>query len=178
MLRNDFDLVLGLKAEFFAQRQIQLQLAKMERDGIAGWKSWWRVEFARFLQRHRDGHEWALKHPLELERAMGAETDELTADFMIKPRYGRCANPILLELEQSDSIEGCITSMAQDIHTVYQRESISLNHRNLWVVGVHPRENKQAVRDTVECVATYHGITLFDVCTRYILHTGYAFTIF
>ena len=179
-LRRDFDFVLGLNGSFFAQRAIQLLLARIERNGILEWESWWQVEFARYLLRHRHRHEWARTHHPERDSARGNKKEKPMADFILKPHNRTNAPSILLELKQSDSVEGCITNMVKDIHTMAQSHSASasLNHKHLWIVGAHPRECKNTVRKTVESVASDYGIRLFDVQTRYILNTGYAFTIF
>jgi predicted urease superfamily metal-dependent hydrolase len=179
MLQRDFDFVLGLKGDFFAQREIQLLLARIERNGTAGWESWWQVEFARFLQQRQHRHEWTRKHHPEGGRTPVNKKKPL-ADFIIKPHDRANAKSILLELKQSDSVEGCITNMAEDLRMMelMTATSASLNHKSLCVVGAHPRECKNAVRKTVESVAAEYGIKLFDVQTRYILNTGYAFTVF
>ena len=174
MLRNDFDFVIDLKKDFFAQRGIQRLLAAIERNGTAGWEPWWQVEFARFLHRHQERHEWTREHHIGIDRTKGALRDKLTADFMIKPRNRSTGGrPILLNLKQGDSVGGCITNMATE-----KMKSVSLSQKSFWMVGVHPRECKNTVRKTVEDVAEEYGIRLFDVQTRYILNTGYAFTVF
>ena len=178
LLRNDFDFVVGLKREFFAQRKIQLLLATMEKNGTTAWETWWQVEFARFLYGHQDKHDWTREHHIEIDHARVTEKDGLIADFMIKPRHHAMARSILLELKQSDSVKTCITNMAKDIRKVDKTKSGAIDQRSFWVVGVHPRENKQVVRRTVKRVATSYGIKIFDVHTRFILNTGLAYTVF
>ena len=178
MLRNDFNFIIDLKRDFFAQRSIQQLLAAIEKNGTAGWEPWWRVEFARFLYRHQHKHEWAREHLIKAGRTKGVLKDKLTADFMIKPRNRAGNRPILIELKQSDSVEGCIANMAENIRSMEKTKSVSGSQRSFWVVGAHPRECKNTVRKTVESVATEYGIEIFDVQTRYILNTGYAFTVF
>jgi hypothetical protein len=97
---------------------------------------------------------------------------------MIKPKNAGGVGQILLEFTQGDSVEGCFTHIAHDIHKVDKTKTALTARKSLWVVGVHPRDDKTAVRDTVERIADRHGIQLFDVYTRFIRHTGYAFTIF
>jgi len=180
MLRRDYDFVLGLNGHFFAQREIQLLLARIEQNGIVEWESWWQVEFARYLLRHQHSHEWARKHHPEIDCAQSNKKEKPMADFILKPHNRTNAPSILLELKQSHSVEGCITNMVTDIHTMAQSHSASasLNHKSFWVVGAHPRACKNTVRKTVESAASEYGIRLFDIQTRYILNTGYAFTIF
>ncbi|HEX9078596.1 MAG TPA: hypothetical protein VF795_03335 [Desulfuromonadaceae bacterium] len=174
MLRSDFDFVIDLNKGFFAQRVIQHLLATMERNGTAGWEPWWQVEFARFLHRHRDRHEWSCERRIGTDRAKNKNT---VADFTIKRSNSAGDRAILLKLRQDDSIRGCIADMTTDIRTAGTMKTGS-SPRSFWVVGVHPRECKNTVRKTVEEMAAEYGIRLFDVQTRYILNTGYAFTIF
>ena len=138
-LRNDFEFVVGLKREFFAQRKIQMLLATMEKNGTTSWEAWWQVEFARFLYGHQDKHDWSRDHHIEIDHAPVAEKDKLVADFMIKPRRHAMDRSILLELKQSDSVKTCITNMAKDIRRMDKTKSGEIDQRSFWVVGVHPR---------------------------------------
>jgi hypothetical protein len=153
-------------------------LAKIEKNGTTGWESWWQVEFARFLQRHRDRHEWERKQPLEVNRTPRSKQDKLVVDFSIRPNNHGSGTSILLELKQSATVEGCIASMARDIRTRGKRTTVSNCRRSCWAVGVHPRECKNTVRKSVEAIAEEFGIRLVAVRTRYIPNTGYAFTVF
>jgi hypothetical protein len=178
MLRNDFEFVTNLKEEFFAQRKIQLLLATIEKNGTAAWEAWWQVEFARFLYQHQDKHDWAREHLIESGRKKVTEKNKLVADFIIKPRHNAMGRSILLEFKQSDSVTACITNMARDVSKVDKTKSAAIDQRSFWVVGVHPRESKQAVRRTVTRVAAKYGVKIFDVHTRFILNTGLAYTVF
>ncbi len=178
MIQKDFDFIIGLKEEFFSQRKIQHALSVIERNGITAWETWWQVEFATFLSLHKDGHEWHREHQIDVDRRKDKEKSRLIADFTIRPKNHAKDRFILLELKQNSSVTTCITNMAKDVLKVDKAKASSIEQRSFWSVGLHPKESKKKVRMTVEDTADNYGIELFDVYTKFILNTGFAFTIF
>lgn len=178
MPRKDFDFTVSLFEDFFAQSKIQKSLKVIEKYTISGWELWWQIEFATFLSEHPDRHEWYREQAIDVDRRKNKNKDKLFADFIIRPRNHARDRFILIELKQNSSTKTCITNMTKDALKVWVAKESSLTQRSFWSVGVHPKVSKKLVREMVENAANVHEIDLFDVHTKFIPNTEFAFTVF
>jgi len=178
MLQKDFEFVKNLKNEFFSQRKIQHSLTVIQKKDISAWELWWQVEFATFLSQHKDGHEWYREQHIDVDRRKDKEKSKLIADFIIRPKNHALEKFILLELKQNRSVTTCISNMVKDVNKIDKARAASLNQRSFWCVGVHPKDSKKRIRETVLAAAEKHDIGIHDIYTKFIPFTGFAFTIF
>ena len=175
---DDFKFSVSLLEDFFSQRKIQQSLEIIWDQDITGWETWLQIEFSTFLiVDHANEIEWYREHQILADRRKNKERTKMSADFIFRRKGFKRDSYIVLEFKQNPSLKACFSRMVKDIEKIDCARASSIDMRNFWVVGIHPKSTmtKTEIKDFVSEKA---DIEKNSVVTRYIPNTNYAFTIF
>ena len=179
--KNDFEFVVKLFENFFAQNRIQKQFQVISKCNITGWEIWLQIEFASFLEEIDVSisewyREW--EYPLDKRKT---NKSKMFIDFLIRQKYAKKDSYIALELKQSLSMKTCITNMIKDVDKVISIRKSTSDIRSFWNIGIHKRISSNSYIDNKEIkeiiISKFNTDNNF-IESKYIRNTDFAYTIF
>lgn len=177
-IKEDFDFILQLAKDFFAQDEIvkKLQKFKNQRCEIKGWEIWLQVEFALFLQDHAQVSEIEREKKFQMDLRRSKDKTNCSIDFFIRQKHKHTGIP--LELKQDLAAKTCIRHMLKDIGKFEKiRNAVMPTGRSLWCLGVHQTVQEETVLKVIK-ENTVFELNLDYVKISEIEGTEYSFTLF
>lgn len=188
--KQDGEFTLKLVKGFFKQKDIIKKLIffnKYKEDRIRGWEIWWQIEFALYLEKHKDVSEWYREYPYDCD---GRKTDKkkLIIDFLLRKKHCDTKSYIGLELKQAWRFSETIDKMFKDIDKIDLMKFSEDDLRSLWNVGVYFEDidtktknfNNKERKIYIENKAVKEGYKLVNSCVKVfdIEETGFKVIIF
>ncbi|RLA07689.1 MAG: hypothetical protein DRQ51_05315 [Gammaproteobacteria bacterium] len=143
-VKQDGEFVLSLVKDFFKQKDIVEKLKlfnnlKEEDDRIRGWETWWQVEFALYLDRHKKVAEWGRECSYDCDKRK-TDKNSATIDFWLRKKNCDTSSFIGIEFKQAWSFSKTIREMLNDIDKICAIRDSDDDLRSLWNVGVYLKD--------------------------------------
>jgi len=179
-MEKDFEFVLEVMDGFVKQRHIQKRLNIIKEQGITGWEIWFQIEFASYIDTHKEVAEWHREKQYHMDKRKSKDKFKMAVDFLLRQKRTSKGLYIALELKQHFRTETCIKNMLNDVLKVNCARQSHTGFRSFWCIGIHPREeSKVTIKNKIEKKLIQKDMYMHDLVEiRYIPNTNYAYTIF
>lgn len=147
--KEDGEFVISLVKNFFKQDSIITKLKAFndfKEDRIRGWETWWQVEFALYLENHKNISEWCRESPYECDGRKTNKT-KLVIDFLLRKKNCKVGSYIGLELKQAWSFSKTIREMFKDIDKIDLVKPSTDDLRSFWNIGVYLEDIQYETKD-------------------------------
>ncbi len=141
MKDKDANFVYQLMNEFFEQKHIVKRLKFFNvyediEDRIKGWEIWWQIEFAYFIDQHKNVTDWYREAAYVIDKRTTVSKEKVFIDFKISNNTCGDGEYIGLELKQSYNFHKCINKMLDDYKKISSIKVKDDDIRSIWNIGI------------------------------------------
>lgn len=178
-VKDDFEFVLSLVENFFEQEEVQNKFNLINQHEFTGWEIWFQIEFASFLQQHKNVSEIIREFGYSIDKRMSGYQKRMYIDFLIRKKRSSRSSYIALEIKQNQSAASCVKGMMADIQKIWKLKQSENDLRSMWCLGIYPTVTNEKIAEVIDKYSEAVGIDLPDrlIATKNISNTSFSFTL-
>jgi len=185
MPESNFEFVCQLLGKFFKRSRVTKALDAIYKEKITGWEKWFEIELALYFSNCDDLSESKTQFTLESDNRKTSK-NKFIPDFGLRRKNYAKNKFIIIELKCNKVTKKCIKGMLEDLQKFYKiknRQKKEKQMRSFFVVGVHKKENKPNVIETIISVMKNNrkyqnlDVDYKAIKSRKITGTNYSFTL-
>lgn len=178
-MKEDFNFVLNLADEFFAQKEVQKKFQLINEHDITGWEIWFQIEFTNFLNKHRDVSEIIREQGYTIDKRTSGKQKSMYIDLLFRKRNCAKDRYIAVEIKQNQSASLCIKGMIDDIRKIWKLKQSEDDLRSMWCLGIYPTIDNDKITELIEKYTDNTDVELNGslIGTRKIPATVFSYTL-
>lgn len=179
-MQKDFNFLISILDDFFAEDYIQKRLSLIESKEITGWEIWLQVELGIFLDNREEIMDLTRELKYSIDKRKAHNREHIAIDFVFRKKHSNTNKRIALEIKQNRRFSSCLRGMMVDAWKMNLLKSSNDNLRSLWLLGVYSKPEDQNINEMIMYYADTYDVELVKNCiaTKSISGTNFMYTLF